>query len=300
MSVVVATALDAWLMEPPVRAHPVVGFGRYLAAAERQVPSAPPGRALAAGTVAWAAGAAGAATLGIGLERVAARAGRPWGALLRGLVLWPLLSARMLFAEVTAVETALIDGPASGAVALSRIVSRDTEGLTDEEIRGAAVESLAENLSDSFVAPLFWFVVAGLPGAAVYRFANTADASWGYRTPRWQYAGRPAARVDDALNLVPARLTAALLLGPGAWAGLGMEARKTSSPNAGWPMAAMALRLDLRLTKRGHYDLHPSGSPAGPGAVPAAVRVARRAAALAMGLAVIGETAIRRPRGARP
>ncbi len=119
-------------MEPPLRAHPVVGFGRYLGAAERRVPSAPPGRAMAAGAVAWSAGAAGAAALGLGLERVAARAGRPWGALLRGLVLWPLLSARMLFAEVTAVETALADGPASGARALSRIVSRDTEGLSDD------------------------------------------------------------------------------------------------------------------------------------------------------------------------
>ena len=182
---------------------------------------------------------------------------------------------------------------------LSRIVSRDTSGLTDDEIRGAAVETLAENLSDSVVAPLMWFVVAGLPGAALYRFANTADASWGYLTPRWRYAGRPAARVDDAMNLVPARLTAALLLGPVGWQGVRTEARKTPSPNAGWPMAAMALRLDLRLAKRDHYDLHPSGSPAGPEAVPAAVRVARRAAALAVGLAVVGETVIRRPRGAR-
>jgi adenosylcobinamide-phosphate synthase len=300
VSVVLATALDTWLMEPPLRAHPVVGFGRYLGAAERRVPSQPPARALAAGAVAWTAGAVGAAALGLGLERAARRAGRPWGALLRGLVLWPLLSARMLFAEVTAVETALAAGPAPGARALSRIVSRDTDGLSAEEVRGAAVESLAENLSDSLVAPLFWYVVAGLPGAAVYRFANTADASWGYLSPRWRYAGRPAARADDALNLVPARLTAALLLGPGDWSRLRTEARKTSSPNAGWPMAAMALKLDLRLAKRGHYDLHPSGSPAGPDAVPAAVRVARRAAALAVGLAVVGETVIRRSRGARP
>ena len=78
-------------------------------------------------------------------------------------------------------------------------------------MRGAAIESLAENLSDSVVAPLLWYVVAGLPGAALYRFANTADACWGYRSPRWRYAGTVAARADDALNLVPARLTALLL-----------------------------------------------------------------------------------------
>lgn len=299
MSVLVATALDTWLMEPPPRAHPVVGFGRYLGAAERRLPSGPRGRALVAGAVAWSGGAVAAAALGTGVERVAARAGRPWGTLVRGLALWPLLSARMLFAEVTAVETALGDCTTYGARALSRIVSRETDGLTDDEVRGAAVESLAENLSDSLVAPLFWYVLAGLPGAAVYRFANTADACWGYLSPRWRYAGRAAALADDALNLVPARLTAALLMGPSGRTGLRGEARKTRSPNAGWPMAAMALRLDLRLTKRDHYDLNPAGSPPGPASVPAAVRAARQAAVLAVGLALMGEAVTRRHRGAR-
>lgn len=300
MSVLVATALDTWLMEPPQQVHPVVGCGRYLGAAEHHLPSEPRGPAVTTGAVAWLGGAGVAACWGLGVERLAVRAGRPWAGLVRGLALWPLLSARMLFAEVTAVEEAFAEGSGVAAQALGRIVSRDTVGLSDEEIRGAAVESLAENLSDSLVAPLFWYLVAGLPGAAVYRFANTADACWGYLTPRWRYAGRPAARADDVLNLVPARLTAALLLPAASWPALPAEARKTRSPNAGWPMAAMALRLDLRLTKRGHYDLHPSGSPAGPGAVSAAVRVARRTAALAVGLAVVGETVIRRHRGARP
>jgi adenosylcobinamide-phosphate synthase len=211
----------------------------------------------------------------------------------------------MLFAEVTAVESALGDGTAYGRTALARIVSRDTADLTEEEIRGAAVESLAENLSDSLVAPLFWYLLAGLPGAAVYRFANTADACWGYLTPRWRHAGRCAALADDVLNVVPARLTAALLLGSthrGARTGLRAEASKTRSPNAGWPMAAMALRLDLRLSKRDHYDLNPSGAPPGPRAVPAATRTARRTAAIVVALAVVGETCTHRPsqpRGAR-
>lgn len=299
MSVLVATALDLCLEEPPLRTHPVVGFGRYLGSAERVVPAAPRGRALAAGALVWLGGAAAAAVLASGVERVATSVRRPWGAVVRGLVLWPLLSARMLFTEVTAVETALADGTAYGRSALSRIVSRDTDGLTDEEVRGAAVESLAENLSDSLVAPLFWYLLAGLPGAAVYRFANTADACWGYLTPRWRYAGRSAALADDVLNLVPARLTAALLLGTTDRSDLRGEARKTSSPNAGWPMAAMALRLDLRLTKRDHYDLNPSGAPPGPDAVPAAVRTARRTAALAVALAAGGEILTHRNRGVR-
>ena len=128
---------------------------------------------------------------------------------MRGVALWPLLSSRMLLAEVAAVEAAVRRDLGAGRAALSRIVSRDTSGLTEEEVRGAAIASLAENLSDSVVAPLVWYAAAGLPGAALHRYANTADACWGYRTPRWQHAGRVAARVDDLLNLVPARLTAA-------------------------------------------------------------------------------------------
>ena len=293
-----ATALDLALAEPPPRAHPVVGFGSYLRTAERHVPAGPRRQALVTGALAWLGGAAAAATVAVGVERGAARLGRPWGAVARGLALWPLLSARMLFTEVAAVETALGHGTAYGRTALARIVSRDTDGLTDEEVRGAAVESLAENLSDSLVAPLFWYAVAGLPGAAVYRFANTADACWGYRTPRWLYAGRPAARADDVLNLVPARLTAALLL-PGDWSVLRAEADRTPSPNAGWPMAAMALRLDLRLSKRDEYDLNPVGAPPGPSAVGAALREARRAAALAAAVAVAAEILTHRHRGAR-
>jgi adenosylcobinamide-phosphate synthase len=305
MSVLVATGLDFGLGEPRPMAHPVVWAGRYLGSADCVVPADPPGRAFTAGALAWLGGAAAAAVLALGIERAAACVPRPWGAVVRGLALWPLLSARMLFAEVAAVEAALGDDTTSGRTALSRIVSRDTDTLTDEEIRGAAVESLAENLSDSLVAPLFWYLLAGLPGAAVYRFANTADACWGYLTPRWRYAGRCAALADDVLNVVPARLTAALLLVSAEradWAdraGLRAEAAKTRSPNAGWPMAAMALRLDLRLTKRDHYDLNPSGAPPGPGAVSAAVRAARRTAALAVALAAAGEALTRPQRGAR-
>lgn len=294
MSVLVAAALDRGLGEPRPGLHPVVWMGRYLGVAERFVPAAPRGRALASGTLAWCGGATAAVVVAQGIDRAAARLGQPWAALVRGLALWPLLSAKMLFAEVSAVEEALGAGTASGRTALSRIVSRDTGSLSDQEVRGAAVESLAENLSDSYVAPLFWYLVAGLPGAAAYRFANTADACWGYLTPRWHHAGRAAALADDVLNVVPARLTAVLVLGRASGPGLRAEAGRTRSPNAGWPMAAMALRLDLRLTKRDHYDLNPAGAPPGPAAVPAAVRAARHAAVLAGALAALGEALTRR------
>jgi adenosylcobinamide-phosphate synthase len=215
------------------------------------------------------------------------------------VALWPLLSARMLVTEVLAVEAALREDCDAGRAALARIVSRETQDLTPAEVRGAAIESLAENLSDAVVAPLFWYVVAGLPGAALYRFANTADACWGYRTPRWRYAGRVAARADDVLNLVPARLTAALLSTPAQARRLRAEARRTDSPNAGWPMAAMALRLDLRLSKRDHYVLNPSGADPSAGDVERAVRLARRTAVVVVLAAAAAEHLIHRNRGGR-
>src|SRR4029079_17256399 len=132
---------------------------------------------------------------------------------------------------VQAVESSLGQGPEAGRAALARIVSRDTGQLRPEEVQGAAIQSLSENLSDSLVAPLFWYLLAGIPGAALYRFANTADACWGYRSGRWECAAALASRADDALNLLPARLTALLLYGGSGWADLRREAGKTSSPN---------------------------------------------------------------------
>ena len=116
------------------------------------------------------------------------------------------------------------------------------------------------------VAPIFWFLLFGLPGAAVYRFANTADAMWGYRGVRngvnWEWAGKWAAWADDVLSWVPARLTALLLAGVAGGVNLKVlrcEARKTPSPNSGWPMAAMALALNIRLGKPGVYTLNEAG-----------------------------------------
>lgn len=298
MSVLVATALDGMVGEPPPAAHPVVWTGRYLGVVAGAVPAGPPRRATARGGAAWLLGAAAAVAAAATVEAVARRSGPRAGVAVRGVALWPLLSARMLLTEVRAVEAALQQDLPGGRVALARIVSRETCDLTPAEVRGAAIASLAENLSDSVVAPLFWYAVGGLPAAALHRYANTADACWGYRTPRWEHAGRVAARVDDALNLAPARVTALLLTRPGA--GLRAEARRTASPNAGWPMAAAALRLDLRLAKRGAYALNPAGVEPGPSDVDAALRLARRTVLLATGLAAAAEHLIRRARGGRP
>lgn len=183
-----------------------------------------------------------------------------------GLCLKPLLAWRMLRTEVLAVEAALGQSLAAGRERLGWLVSRDVATLTEAQVRESAIESLAENLSDSVVAPLFWFALAGLPGAALYRFANTADAMWGYRTVRggrqWEWAGKWAARADDVLNWLPARLTGCVLA---LWAGgrvlraLPAQADLTPSPNSGWPMAAMALALGVRLGKPGVYALNAAG-----------------------------------------
>ena len=183
-----------------------------------------------------------------------------------GLLLKPLLAWAMLRDEVAAVEAALAASLPAGRAHLARLVSRDTALLSAEEVRESAIESLAENLNDSVIAPLFWFALLGLPGAAVYRFANTADAMWGYPGVRggqnWQWAGKWTARADDVLSWVPARITALLLALVHGGLNLKMlclEARKTPSPNSGWPMAAMALALDIRLQKPSVYALNPGG-----------------------------------------
>ena len=179
-----------------------------------------------------------------------------------------MLAWRMLRGEVLAVEDALAQSLDAGRERLSWLVSRDVQGLDAAAVRESAIESLAENLSDSVIAPLFWFVLLGLPGAALYRFANTADAMWGYPGMRggryWQWAGKWAARADDVLSWLPARITAVLLWGvsrgSGArWTDLRAQSRLTPSPNGGWPMGAMALALGVRLSKPGVYVLNAPG-----------------------------------------
>ncbi|WP_022797959.1 adenosylcobinamide-phosphate synthase CbiB [Thermus islandicus] len=247
MSLLLALLLDALLGEPPPRFHPVVWMGRYLSWAWPRV------RGLWSGACYWALGALLFALPAFLLDLLLRPLALGWAFL--GLLLKPLFSLRMLLSEVLAVERALGESLEAGRTRLSRIVSRRTEDLSPEEVREAALESLAENLVDSLLAPLLYYALLGLGGAALYRYANTADAMWGY--PEHGARGTFAARMDDLLNLLPARLTGLLLCPPRLWGRLLQEARKTPSPNAGFPMAALALRLGVRLRKRGAYALNP-------------------------------------------
>lgn len=169
-----------------------------------------------------------------------------------------LLAQRSLVDHVRAVANGLRLSLGEGRRAVSMIVSRDTEAMDADAVSRSAIESAAENLSDGVIAPAFWFLIAGLPGLLVYKAINTADSMIGYRTPRHQDFGWAAARFDDLLNWIPARLTALLIAathhGLSAWAAIRADARLHRSPNAGWPEAAMARALNAAISGPRAYD----------------------------------------------
>jgi adenosylcobinamide-phosphate synthase len=279
LALLVALAVDRWWGEPRLRLHPVVWMGNYLGAVGAwvqrhavQQPEVRDFKAFWLAALVWCAGAAMVSGAAWALQ--AALLTLPWWAagLGLGLALKPLLAWAMLRSEVLAVEAALGESLAAGRERLRWLVSREVAQLSETQVRESAIETLAENLNDSVVAPIFWFVLLGLPGAALYRFANTADAMWGYpgvyKGQNWAWAGKWAARVDDVLSWLPARITAALLLLVAGVRGavvarqLPAQARQTPSPNSGWPMAAMALNLDVALRKPGVYVLNSQGRAA--------------------------------------
>jgi len=295
VALVVALVLDELLGEPPGRWHPVVAMGTYLRRVEPRVPAAPSLPAALCGGAAVSLGVLASAAAGSVLDRASRRLPWPAAVALQATVLWTLLSARLLREEVAAVEQALARSTADGREQVSRLVSRDTAALDAEQVRAAALGSLSENLSDSVVAPALAHAVGGLTAAAAYRFVNTADAMWGYRSPRWEHAGRVAARADDLANLLPARLTGLLLVGPDPdrLARLPREAARTPSPNGGWPMGALALRLGTRMTKPGVYALNPDARAAVAQDTARALRLFRLATVQAAALLGAGAALVR-------
>jgi adenosylcobinamide-phosphate synthase len=191
------------------------------------------------------------------------------------------------------------------------IVGRDTAAMDEPAVARAAIESAAENFSDGVVAPAFWFAVAGLPGLIAYKAVNTADSMIGHRTPRHEQFGWASARLDDVLNLVPARLSALLLwlCGPrGPWRPIIADARLHRSPNAGWPEAAMARVLDVALSGPRSYHgemrdypwVHPRGrKDIGAPEIEASVRILWRAWAILLALALLWAL-MPRPEGPPP
>ncbi|MCA2013308.1 adenosylcobinamide-phosphate synthase CbiB [Cereibacter sphaeroides] len=176
------------------------------------------------------------------------------GIVVTGVLAWPLVAIRSMHQHVAAVAEPLNRGDLAGArYAVSMIVGRDPAQLDQAGVARAAVESLAENTSDGIVAPLFWGVVAGLPGIAAYKAINTLDSMIGHRNERYEQFGWASARIDDLVNLAPARLTGVLFALVSARPVVALrtmmrDAGQHRSPNAGWPEAAMAGSLWIRLS----------------------------------------------------
>jgi adenosylcobinamide-phosphate synthase len=279
-ALLLAWAWDRCFGEPPNALHPVAWLGRLLGPLGRRLKRLPPRRAFIGGALAWCLIAAALLALGWALQNALARLPGPLAVPLLAALLKPMFAWRMLRDEVASVEIALQQSLTDGRARLARLVSRDVTQLDAAQVREAAIETLAENLNDSLVAPLAFFAIFGLPGALLYRFANTADAMWGYRGG-WEWAGKWAARADDVLSWPTARVSAALLRpspAPAAWRVLRCEAARTPSPNGGWPMGAMALRLGVRLAKPGVYALHAQGRAPQSADIVQALALAGRAA----------------------
>jgi adenosylcobinamide-phosphate synthase len=294
--VAVAAALDLLFGDPPNPLHPVAWMGRAIGLGRRALCRGGRVRLLLGGAFVTLAITSVAASAGAAIAALATRLG-PAAPLVEGAALSLLLSARGLVAAARAVAALLAAGDldaARSAVAL-HLVSRPTATLGADEVASAAIESVAENLTDAFVAPLCFYLVFGLAGAAAYRVVNTADAMIGYREGPLEWFGKITARLDDVLNFVPARLAAlGLVVGaaaagedlPGAWRGFRRDGARTASPNAGRTMAAMAGALGLTLAKRGAYRLG-EGRPPTAADIGRAVRVLAWAAAVTLGALLV-------------
>lgn len=247
--------LDRLLGDPSWLPHPVVGFGRLIAWGERHLNRGGhrpvKGAVLALGLVSLTF--ALSFWLLWGVDRL------HWslGLLLRTVLVFFCLAGTTLRREVAQVFTALDRSLEEGRRQVARIVGRDTASLSAQEIRTAALETLAENQSDGVTAPLFWLALGGVPGMLAYKMVNTLDSMIGYRTERYRDFGRVAARLDDVANYLPARLTALLMVlsagRPSLWRFVRRYGPCHASPNSGWPEAALAGILNCRFGGPHYY-----------------------------------------------
>ena len=295
-ALLIALALDLALRELPNAFHPVVWMGKLVSLLERVGPSVESKvAALAWGGVM----AVFVPVLAGGLAWLAANGLRELGPIPYLLGVAALLSTTFAVKGLAQAAKTVQDAMDEGSMGEARyelrsLVSRDSASLNQSLASAAAIESVAENTTDSYIGPWLAFALLGLPGAFAFRAVNTLDSMIGYRG-RYEYLGKASARLDDAMNLAPARISAALMVAAGAFcrlpAGRGwrwafMGRRLTASPNAGWTIGAMSGLLGVSLEKAGHYRIGDGLREPAPAHIGVSVRVAYAVAAIGIPAAV--------------
>ena len=265
LSVFVGFALDCLLGDPLGQAHPVVLMGKLISFLENQLrprfPKTPQGERTAGTIMALTVPLVSA---GVGLLLLLAWRIHPWVYLiLSSFLCWQCFAARCLMTEAKKVVTCLEQqGLGAGRRQVSMLVGRDTENLTEEQVVKAAVETVAENTSDGMVAPLFWMALFGAVGGLFYKAVNTMDSMVGYKNDRYLHFGRFAAKFDDVVNFIPARLSALAMIasafllrldGQNAWRIWRRDRRNHASPNSAQPESACAGALRVQLGGSASY-----------------------------------------------
>lgn len=293
MAIFFAFLLDLLVGDPPNRLHPTAWMGCLIYVWGKVRPRNKPVAEFLSGFVLILLGITITGAIGYFLTRLCSNLPTVLNWIVVATVLKATFSLRGLNRAAGEVQTALEAGnlPEGRRLLSWHLVSRDTSQLTESQVAAAAIESVAENSSDGILAPLFFFSIGGLPAALAYRFVNTADSIVGYRDDQREWYGKFAARLDDLLNIIPARLAGLFIImaaflarenGSQAWRIMWRDAGLTASPNAGVPMSAMAGALGVELEKIGHYTLG-KGFPA---PTIAHLQRARRILIIAVSLAV--------------
>ncbi len=251
--------LDLLMGDPSWLPHPIVWFGKAIAAFEHRLNKGTGRKTKGAFTAIFLIISVFTATWM--LRHLCSIFNTQFRMILDAVIIFYCLAGTTLIREVREVFLALDRSLDEGRRQVARIVGRDTKELSAQEVRTAALETLAENLSDGVIAPLFWFAILGTPGMLAYKMVNTLDSMIGYRTERYREFGCWAARIDDIANYIPARLTALLMVLPevavrGKWSLITFvfkNGRKHASPNSGYPEAALAGLLNCRFGGPHYY-----------------------------------------------